>query len=145
MLTGCTPPPPSGYSPESVFDGGYGETEVQQNIWNVYYHGTGRFTFRVAESYWLRRCADIAQSRGYAKFAVLRVSEQIGNHSRPLVVEGTMELLNTPVDKDKRKVLDVGAVQAAVSAAAPCTQTGPCTIDFGVIPGAKDIFPAHED
>jgi len=128
---------PSAYAPESLFDGGYGSTETKPNIWEVYYDGTGRIDGMVVEDYWLLRSAQIAISKGHANFAVLRLKKKMGSRCDPLRVEGTIQLVDSPVSGNALAVLDAQAIQEAMK---DCIGGATCSVNAERIAGVGNLF-----
>lgn len=76
---------------ESGLGGGFKQQEVESGIWRVTFNGNGHTTRETVQTYWLYRCAELAQEKGFDGFEVLSGVQFVGlrgrslQHERPLL------------------------------------------------------------
>lgn len=66
VLMGCTTP----YGPKGLA-GGYVDTRIADDTYLVEFHGNGKTSGDMVWRYWIYRCAELTQQRGYALFALV--------------------------------------------------------------------------
>lgn len=76
-LSGCA----TGYQPFNSFSGGYGETQLDTNVYTVTFTGNGATSMAHAEDMALLRAADLMRSAGYPFFALLSEKERASTSS----------------------------------------------------------------
>jgi hypothetical protein len=65
-LGGCT----TKYEDQN-WTGGYGEKQLESNVWRVSFHGNGFTTPETVQTFWLYRCAELTLAKGYSGFVVV--------------------------------------------------------------------------
>lgn len=83
-LAGCA----TGYKPDGNL-GGYGETQVDENKFQVYYKGNAFTSRDDAGNYLLLRSAEVALANGFSYFAVVdqRLDEEVRAYDNPVTSE----------------------------------------------------------
>jgi hypothetical protein len=56
---------------ESGLGGGYTQKEIEPGVWRVAFSGNGHTTRETVQTYWLYRCAELAQEKGFDGFEVM--------------------------------------------------------------------------
>lgn len=91
-FSGCA----SSYQPDDHFTGGYSETQLTENIFNVAFNGNGFTSQQQASDFALLRSAEITINNGYKYFIISKVDnyintsisgnkDQIGSSSEPKI------------------------------------------------------------
>lgn len=84
--------------------GGFGEIELEANVWRIRFMHNAFTTRETAQSFWLYRASEIALSKGYDGFEVLsqtsreRSSGDTLNRTSALLLEGEIRLLKKPFE-----------------------------------------------
>jgi hypothetical protein len=70
-LVGCTTP----YGPNG-FAGGYRDTKINDNTFEVSFNGNGNTSGDTVWNYWIYRCAELTKANGYTAFSVARTDKK---------------------------------------------------------------------
>jgi hypothetical protein len=80
LLAGCATVTP--YQPRA-FSGGYQERLVGPNRWYVEFFGNGHTTRETVTAYWLYRCAEVTQEKGFDYFVFIAKTPPPGAAAEP--------------------------------------------------------------
>jgi hypothetical protein len=85
-LVGCGSTPYQ--ASKGAFNEGYAETQLSQNIWQVYFEGNGDTTRQQAEDFCMLRGAELADKNGYPYFTVADKRDDVATltQSTPFIV-----------------------------------------------------------
>ena len=107
------------YQP-SAAAGGFGDVELDGNIWRIRFTHNAFTTRETAQSYWLYRAAELTLSKGYAGFEVLSQASRtrsfgdgLSRHST-FVFEGEIRMLKEPFESTPPKIFDAAALRAVL-------------------------------
>ena len=141
-LSGCQA---TRYQPATP-TGGFGEVELEGNVWRLRFMHNAFTTREAAQSYWLYRAAELTSSKGYDGFEVLsqaarvRSSGDALSRRNALLIEGEIRMLKKPFEsvppkrynaEALRAVLDpyVTGMKSAPAPALPQVETPPLSSD----------------
>jgi hypothetical protein len=68
---------------ESGLGGGYTQKEIETDIWRVAFNGNGHTTRETVQTYWLYRCAELAQEKGFDGFEIMSGMQFTGLQGLP--------------------------------------------------------------
>jgi len=115
-LSGCQA---THYQPAAPRDG-FGEVELEGNIWRIRFMHNAFTTRETAQSYWLYRAAEVAMSKGYDGFEVLSLDGRARSagdglsRSGSFVIEGDIRMLKKPFESIPPKTYNAEALKAVL-------------------------------
>ena len=65
---------------KSGLTGGYDEKELEPGIWRVIFAGNGYTSRETVQTFWLYRCAELTQEKGYDGFEILSNIQLVSLH-----------------------------------------------------------------
>ena len=101
--------------------GGFGEVQLDGNLWRIRYMHNAFTTRETAQSYWLYRAAELTMSRGYDGFEVLsqsartRSSGAALSSSSAFYLEGEIRMIKKPFESVPPKTYNAEALRAVLS------------------------------
>jgi len=72
ILAGCA----TAYGPRG-FTGGYGDTKLAEDLYRVTFSGNGKTSRDMVWHYWIYRCAELTQQKGYSHFIILKPNDPV--------------------------------------------------------------------
>jgi len=99
---------------------GFGEVQLDGNVWRIRYMHNAFTTRETAQSYWLYRAAELSMSKGYDGFEVLSLGgrarssgDGLGRTSA-LLIEGEVRMLKKPFESIPPKIYNAEALKAVL-------------------------------
>ena len=126
-LSGCQA---TQYQPAAP-TGGFGEVELDGNIWRIRFMHNAFTTRETAQSYWLYRAAGLTISKGYDGFEVLSQTGRVRSsgdglsRSTALLIEGEIRMLKKPFESIPPKTYNAAALKAVLDRYVAGAKGGP--------------------
>lgn len=91
LLQGCA----TSYQPEG-FTGGYSETQLEENVFNVSFSGNGSSNMKRVEDFTLLRSAELTLQNGYRYFVIVDADSDMNysEHTTPIATETDTTIYN---------------------------------------------------
>lgn len=118
--------------------GGFGEMQLEGNIWRIRFMHNAFTTRETAQSYWLYRAAELTLSKGYDGFEVLsmigrlRSSGDALSRTSSLLIEGEIRMLKQPFESIPPKSYNAQALIAVLDPYVTGAKSGPTTVSSKV-------------
>lgn len=116
---------------------GFGEVQLDANIWRIRFMHNAFTTRETAQSYWLYRAAELAMSKGYDGFEVLSLGGRTRSagdglgRSSALLIEGEIRFLKKPFESIPPKTYNAAALRAVLDPYVASARSEP-TVAFRV-------------
>ncbi|PYQ25237.1 MAG: hypothetical protein DMF56_27940 [Acidobacteria bacterium] len=129
-LSGCQA---TQYQPAAATSG-FGEVELDGNIWSIRFTHNAFTTRETAQSYWLYRAAELTISKGYDGFEVLSQIGRVRSHrdvltrGGALLMEGEIRMLKKPFESMPPKTYNAEALKAVLGPYVTGATSGPTPV-----------------
>lgn len=129
-LSGCQA---TQYQPAAP-TGGFGEVELDGNIWRIRFMHNAFTTRETAQSYWLYRAAELTISKGHDGFEVLSQTGRVRSsgdglsRSTALLIEGEIRMLKKPFESIPPKTYNAAALKAVLDPYVAGAKGGPMPV-----------------
>lgn len=116
VLSGCQATQYQSAAPRD----GFGEVELEGNIWRIRFMHNAFTTRETAQSYWLYRAAELTMSKGYDGFEVLsqssraRSSGDMLSRSSAFFIEGEIRMLKKPFESVPPRTYNAEALRTVL-------------------------------
>lgn len=131
--------------------GGFGEMELEGNIWRIRFSHNVFTTRETAQSYWLYRAAELTMSKGYDGFEILsqtglaRSSGDTLSRSSSLLIQGEIRMLKKPFESAPPRIYNAAALRAVLDPYVTGAKTGPTAVSSKVETPPSSSAPSGSD